>query len=573
MAGCCVLPLLERLHVSRRTTIVRLTTIAILCQAAAAAPVLAQEQLPPLDDWWSAPRYDYLAEQALAHEVLNLACGPAQTTVTATYSDRSGVLPSVQALLAGPGGAQVEVDLPRVGGSRVVSRHRGAVTLPAAGTWTLTTTATDEQGKAEPHLHYSTLDVVDEPELPCPPTATRFVTTRDQATVSWTNPPAGTAVTYRVEDGRGGPSFDATAGSTSANVANATPDYVYRQWRVVPIAADGTEGTPSAWSNQSRRPGSGLGPARIDGTDRYSTAASLTTTYRPFGQYNPDWPDWSGTVGTVYVATGLAHADALGAGPAAATAGGPVLLTPPDSLPDHVRNALDRLNPERIVVVGGKQAVSDTVLGQLAPFSRRVERLAGTDRYATAAAIALDEFTPDQSQSTPVVFIADGIGFADALAGGAVAAGMGAPLLLTAPGALPAATATALTALRPSKIVVLGGEAAVSSAVTDQLAGYSTAPVQRVAGTDRYDTSVKIAQEFLPAAGTIYLATGASFADALAAVPVAGLNRAALLLSRRDCLPRPVHLEISRLGPTQDPWIVGGTAALSEQMANGLVCS
>ena len=289
--------------------------------------------------------------------------------------------------------------------------------------------------------------------------------------------------------------------------------------------------------------------------------------------YDPDWPDIPPTVGTVYVATGLAHADALGAGPAAAAAGGPVLLTPPAGLPEAVRSTIDRLNPERIVVVGGKQAVSDTVLGELAPLSPRVERLAGTDRYGTAAAIALDEFRPEDGQSTPIVFVADGIGFADALSGGAVAAAMGAPLLLTAPGALPAATATALAALRPSKIVVLGGEAAVGRAVADQLAAHTAAPVQRVAGADRYDTSAKIAQEFVPSAETIYLATGASFADALAAVPVAGLHRAPLLLSRRECLPRPVQLEMSRLGPVQDPWIVGGTAALSEQMANGLVCS
>jgi len=55
-------------------------------------------------------------------------------------------------------------------------------------------------------------------------------------------------------------------------------------------------------------------------------------------------------------------------------------------------------------------------------------------------------------------------------------------------------------------------------------------------------------------------------------VPVTGLNRAALLLSRKDCLPRAVHAEMVRLAPTQDPWTVGGTAALSQEMAEGLVC-
>jgi len=559
--------------VSRRS-VVRFTLAVLLCQGAGATPALAQAvDLPPLDDFSRAPYTSDLAGPALSHQTLNLACGPAQTTVTVTYTDKSGVLPVVQARLDGPDGGRVETDLPRLDGSRIVSRHQGAVTVPAVGIWTLTTTGTDEQGNADPYEHYSTLSVIDNPDLPCPPTAVRYALSRTSGTVSWTNPTAGTAVRYRVEDSRGSVYVEQVpADSASADVSDGVPDYVYMQWRVVPIAADGTEGTPSSWSNQVRRDGNGLGPARVGGVDRYDTAAGLSSTYRYFAQYEGGHWDGFGTAGTLYLATGLAHADALGAGPAAAAAGGPVLLSPRDGLNVVVRSVLDRMNPERIVVVGGPQAVSDSVLAELAPYAPRIDRVAGTDRYATAAAVALDAFTPEDGQRTPVVFVADGIGFADALSGGAVAAGKGAPMLLTAPGALPAATASALAALRPDKIVVLGGESAVSSAVADELASYVSAPVQRVAGTDRYDTSAKIAQEFLPTAGSVYLASGASFPDALASVPVAGLNRAALLLSRKDCLPRAVKAELVRLAPTQDPWIVGGTAALSQEMAEGLVC-
>jgi len=80
-----------------------------------------------------------------------------------------------------------------------------------------------------------------------------------------------------------------------------------------------------------------------------------------------------------------------------------------------------------------------------------VTRVSGADRYATAANLAASFPT-----SSPV-FIATGKDFPDALAGTAPAAAQHAAILLTSPTSLPSGTATALSALAPSSITILGG--------------------------------------------------------------------------------------------------------------------
>jgi putative cell wall-binding protein len=68
----------------------------------------------------------------------------------------------------------------------------------------------------------------------------------------------------------------------------------------------------------------------------------------------------------VYIATGKDFPDALGAGPAAAKDGGPLLLTDTNTLPTVVRDELTRLRPGRIVVVGSPSVVSYSVATSLA---------------------------------------------------------------------------------------------------------------------------------------------------------------------------------------------------------------
>lgn len=293
---------------------------------------------------------------------------------------------------------------------------------------------------------------------------------------------------------------------------------------------------------------------RRAGSDRYATAATLSAATFPAG------------VPVAYLASGTGFADALGGGPAAAAAGGPVLLTAPDALPSVTAGELRRLQPERIVVLGGERAVSRAVEEEAAAIAP-VTRIAGGDRYATSAAVARAAFAP----GIPVAYVATGTEFPDALAGGAAAAAEGGPLVLTEPTALPESVRGVLAELRPDRIRVLGGSGAVSDDVVDQLRPLAGAGgVQRIAGADRYDTAASISATVFPSAPIVFVATGADFPDALAAVPVAAAAAAPLLLAAADGLPTSTAAECRRLA-TARAVVVGGHGVLPAVVEHDLV--
>ena len=313
-------------------------------------------------------------------------------------------------------------------------------------------------------------------------------------------------------------------------------------------------GTSDLWNVIEGRLLQGLG--RVSGADRYATAAAVSAS-----AYGPGVP-------VAYVATGASFPDALAAGPAAGVGGGPVLLTWRDQLPGPTRTELERLQPARVVVLGGTGAISDSVVATLRGLatSGTVTRLAGPDRYATAAAVSAATFAP----GAPVAYVATGTAFADALAGGAAAGRQAGPILLTLPSSLPAATAAELQRLRPGRIVVLGGTGAVSAAVAAQLDAYTSGSVSRLAGADRYATAVAVSQA-TTAAGprVVYLATGTSYPDGLAGTPPAVRDQGPLLLTRTDGLPSEVAAELRRLAPARIV-VLGGTSAVSSAVLSQL---
>jgi putative cell wall-binding protein len=218
----------------------------------------------------------------------------------------------------------------------------------------------------------------------------------------------------------------------------------------------------------------------------------------------------------------------------------------------------------RIVVVGGPAAVGDAVVEALRAYAD-VSRVAGDTRYATAAALSATTFAP----GVPVAYLASGSTFPDALAGGAVAALTGGPVLLTERTALPAATADELDRLDPGAVVVLGGTAAVSDGVLGLAGGYCDS-VSRVAGPSRFATAAALSAWAFPGgAAAVFVATGAGFADALAGVPAAAAAGAPLLLVERDHLPQPAADELARLRAGRLV-VLGGPSAVSEAVVDEL---
>ena len=294
---------------------------------------------------------------------------------------------------------------------------------------------------------------------------------------------------------------------------------------------------------------------RLSGANRYATSAAVSKA-----SFAPGVP-------VAYVATGASFPDGLAGSAVAGRDRGPLLLVTASGIPSEVRTELERLTPQRIVILGGTGAVSSAVATALDGYTTgNVSRLAGADRYATAARVSQASYGTNLGN----VFVATGANFPDALSGSAAAGAQGVPVLLVGANALPSVTATELKRLKPAKITVLGGTGAVSAEVAKALGGI--APVTRLAGVDRYATSAAVSKASFPTATRALLANGTSFADALSGGSVAAGVPGPVLLSKATCIPSVVRNEVTRLGVSRVT-LLGGTGALSSAVASLTTCS
>ncbi|MBH0052666.1 cell wall-binding repeat-containing protein [Salinibacterium sp. SWN139] len=190
---------------------------------------------------------------------------------------------------------------------------------------------------------------------------------------------------------------------------------------------------------------------RIGGADRYATSRLLAQATFP-----------ASTVTTAYVANGSDFPDALTATPAAANLGGPVVLIPGNASKVDAATVtlLKSLGVTSVKIAGGSGVVSSAILTNLKTNFSTVKRNSGSDRYATAVAINANEFS-----SASTVYLATGSGFADALAGAALAGSQKAPLFITPSNCVPQSVLTAITNLDNPKVVLLGGTGVLTSSV------------------------------------------------------------------------------------------------------------
>lgn len=223
-------------------------------------------------------------------------------------------------------------------------------------------------------------------------------------------------------------------------------------------------GAEAALSDQVEAQAAALGVSveRIGGRDRYATAASvLADTALP---------------SEVVLASGTSFPDALAAGglqPAR------VLLTGDGPLAAPTAELLDGANGvDRITVVGGTAVVPEAAAATAAE-GRELVRLAGKERYATAAAITEEAIARLPAGPGPLI-VATGDTFPDALAAGPLAARLDAPILLVpSDGALPERAEALLTAHadRFDRVLVMGGAAALPDLRVDWVRAAISGPV------------------------------------------------------------------------------------------------
>ncbi|QBI20824.1 hypothetical protein ER308_15440 [Egibacter rhizosphaerae] len=304
------------------------------------------------------------------------------------------------------------------------------------------------------------------------------------------------------------------------------------------LAAIAALGVALLWTSSAQ---AADGTDRLAGDDRFETAIAISQHAFPEG------------ADRLYIARAYGFADALAAG---ALDDGPILLVPSDaSVPGAVLDEVERLDPDSVVALGGTGAVSDAVLDQTAG-PRETDRLAGADRFETAAEIAAAAY-PNGAEK---VYLANAFSFPDALAAGSLSDG---PILLVpGSGSAPSAVTGAINDMNPDEVVALGGSTVVGNDVlTSAAGGVSTS---RLAGSDRYETSALIARAAFPdTAERVYLARADDFADALAAGALS--DGPVVLVPSTGAIPQTVRDAVEAIQP-MEIFALGGTVAVGDDV-------
>lgn len=308
----------------------------------------------------------------------------------------------------------------------------------------------------------------------------------------------------------------------------------------------------------------------IEGTDRILTAIEASQ-------------DGFGTSQYVVIATGFNWPDALGGSALAGAYNAPILLTRQDVLPSAVASEITRLGATNAIVLGSTKAVSANVYNQLDALPGvSVERIAGDDRYETANEVAERTISVMESGFgyDGVAFVATGANFPDALGASPLAASQGWPIYLANPAAgSNAGLAATMNTAGVDEAIVLGGSNVVAASVETALDSALDLGASRIAGSNRYETAIKIAEEGIDRCwlhwDQVGIATGQNFPDALAGGVLQARYGSVLLLTPGTALNDGVRarLEANRKS-IFEVHFMGGTPAIStpvrQQVMNAL---
>lgn len=271
----------------------------------------------------------------------------------------------------------------------------------------------------------------------------------------------------------------------------------------------------------------------VQADDAVGTAVALSRIAAPVGADGA----------TVLVARDDVLADALAGGLAQGAWDAPLLLTGGESLDPRVAEEVTRIGAERAVLLGGEAALSAAVADDLADLGLDVERIGGSDRVATALALA-DAIAGEVDQVLLVRAGAAGgdatQAFADAIGAGALAADHHAPILLTDGAALDPRVAAWIEGRGIEEAVLVGGESALELPVAQAVVEAGIG-IRRLAGAERAETATLVDRtRGVPSAAhadVIVLVDGREAADGLTAALLAHRSGAPIVLADGDTLP------------------------------------
>jgi putative cell wall-binding protein/uncharacterized protein YkwD len=220
---------------------------------------------------------------------------------------------------------------------------------------------------------------------------------------------------------------------------------------------------------------------RLAGPTRYETAVAIGKQAFP-----------SSDEVVVVAGSQASVVDGLVAAPFAYYRKAPVLLTERTQLGATTRAEIKRRAPSRAWVIGGTGVVSSSVESELKSLGvSTVTRLAGSDRYATAAAVAVRM----PANSKAIIASGNTANLIDAAAASGPAAAAGQPILLAARNDISKTTQSVLRSRHITRVTLVGGSDVLGSGVTKDLNNLGIGAT-RLAGSDRYGTAAAVASGF-----------------------------------------------------------------------------
>ena len=248
----------------------------------------------------------------------------------------------------------------------------------------------------------------------------------------------------------------------------------------------------------------------IKGNNRFSTATEISKMNYATG-------------GTVVLVNGNAVADGIAATPLAASENASILLANTNNLPSETANRMKEIAPQKVIIVGGENAVSKALEAKIAnDYAVEVQRIAGKDRYATSFEIA--KKLVESGAEINTAYIVAGTGEADALSVASKAGADKQPIILTGKDSINPEMYAWLKEQNLEDAYFIGGNKVISDNVINSVNEITTNDVtaNRIAGNNREETNAKVIEKLYTGGfSNVYAAKSTVLVDAISAGPMA----------------------------------------------------
>lgn len=295
---------------------------------------------------------------------------------------------------------------------------------------------------------------------------------------------------------------------------------------------------------------------RIQGLDRFKTSRAIAEEITS-----------TAILENIVIASGYDFPDGLSGSTLSKKLNAPLLMA--GNLSDS-KEAIDYISTHlikngNVYILGGTGVVSKDTEDILINKGFNVKRVFGQDRFETNNSI-INSIAP--LEGTPV-FISNAYGFADALSASSIAAIKGYPLLLTQTNEIPNIIKNQLSKIKPSKVYIVGGTGVITSTVETQIKELlPLAEIIRLAGVNRYETSMNLYKHFNLDSKNILLVSGRDFPDALCGSQLAAKLNTSMVLCDEDNLDSQQG-EFNKKN-IENFYLLGGTGALTSDVEQSI---